>query len=90
MELRIAYRIQELTYGEPIKPVRRMLDALAKEVDGKKVRRTMIRDPCNPVNGTQLVREWDGTEHVITVLRDGFDWQGHRRRALVAEKIPSL
>jgi hypothetical protein len=82
LELRIAYRIQELTYGGPTKPVRRLLDALANEVDGKKVRRTMIRDPRNPVNGTRLVREWDGTEHVITVLKDGFDWQGRRYKSL--------
>jgi hypothetical protein len=82
LELRIAYRIQELTYGGPTKPVRRMLDALANEVDGKKVRRTMISDPRNPVNGTRLVREWDGTEHVITVLKDGFDWQGRRYKSL--------
>lgn len=82
LELRIAYRIQELTYGGPTKPVRRMLDALANEVDGKKVRRTMIRDPRNPVIGTRLVREWDGTEHVITILKDGFDWQGRRYKSL--------
>jgi hypothetical protein len=28
------------------------------------------------------VREWDGTEHVITVLKDGFDWQGRRYKSL--------
>jgi hypothetical protein len=45
LELRIAYRIQELTYGGPTKPVRRLLDALANEVDGKKVRRTRSMAP---------------------------------------------
>jgi len=28
------------------------------------------------------VREWDGAEHVITVLKDGFDWQGRRYKSL--------
>lgn len=82
LELRIAYRIQELTYGGPTKPVRQLLDALANEVEGKTVRRTMISDPRNPVIGTRLVREWDGAEHVVTVLKDGFDWQGRRYRTL--------
>lgn len=78
LEQRLAYKIQELTWGGPSKPVARLLDALADEVEGKKVRRTVISDPRNPVIGTRLVREWDGSEHVITVLKDGFDWQGRR------------
>ena len=84
LEQRIAYRIQELTWGGPSKPVRQLLDALADEVEGKKVRRTVISDPRNPVIGTRLVREWDGAEHVITVLKDGFDWQGRRYKSLSA------
>ena len=34
--------------------------------------------------GTRLVREWDGVEHVVTVLGDGFDWQGRRYKSLSA------
>ena len=82
LEQRLAYRIQELTWGGPSKPVRQLLDALADEVEGKKVRRFVISDPRNPVIGTRLVREWDGAEHVITVLKDGFDWQGRRYKSL--------
>jgi hypothetical protein len=82
LEQRLAYRIQELTWGGPSKPVRQLLGALADEVEGKKVRRTVISDPRNPVIGTRLVREWDGAEHVITVLKDGFDWQGRRYKSL--------
>jgi hypothetical protein len=82
LEQRLAYRIQELTWGGPSKPVRQLLDALADEVEGKKVRRSVITDPRNPVIGTRLVREWDGAEHVITVLKDGFDWQGRRYKSL--------
>ena len=84
LEQRLAYRIQELTYGGLPKPVSRLLDALADEVEGKKVRRTVISDPRNPVIGTRLVREWDGVEHVITVLQGGFDWQGRRYKSLSA------
>ena len=84
LEQRLAYRIQELTWGGPSRPVRQLLDALADEVEGKKTRRSMITDPRNPVIGTRLVREWDGAEHVITVLKDGFDWQGRRYKSLSA------
>jgi len=84
LERRIAYRIQELTFGGITKPTRQLLDALADEVEGKKVRKSMISDPRNPVIGTRLVREWDGTEHTITVLKDGFDWQGRRYKSLSA------
>ena len=89
LEQRLAYRIQELTFGGLSKPARQLLDALADEVEGKKVRKSVISDPRNPVIGTRLVREWNGVEHVITVLRDGFDWQGRRYKTLsaIARKI---
>ena len=84
LEQRIAYRIQELTWGGLAKPAARLLDALADEVEGKKVRQSVISDPRNPVIGTRLVREWDGAEHVITVMKDGFNWQGRRYKSLSA------
>ena len=84
LEQRMAYRIQELTWGGLAKPAAKLLDALADEVEGKKVRQSVISDPRNPVIGTRLVREWDGAEHVITVMTDGFDWQGRRYKSLSA------
>ena len=89
LEQRLAHRIQELTFGGLSKPARQLLDALADEVEGKKVRKSVISDPRNPVIGTRLVREWNGVEHVITVLRDGFDWQGQHYKTLsaIARKI---
>ena len=84
LQQRLAYRVQELAYGGLTKPVKAMLNALADEVEGKKVRRSVISDPRNPVIGTRLVREWDGVEYVITVLKDGFDWQGRRYKSLSA------
>ena len=84
LEQRIAYRIQELTWGGLAKPAAKLLDALADEVEGKKVRQSVISDRRNPVIGTRLVREWDGAEHVITMMTDGFDWQGRRYKSLSA------
>ena len=84
LELRIGYRIQELTYGGLTRETRRVLDLLADEVEGKISRKSMVADPRNPVVGTRLVREWDGAEHTVTILRDGYEWQGRKFRSLSA------
>ncbi|MDA7429874.1 DUF2924 domain-containing protein [Primorskyibacter aestuariivivens] len=84
LEIRIAYRTQELTYGGPDRETRRMLDLLADEVEGVAHRKNQIADPRNPVVGTRLIREWDGVEHTVTILKDGFDWQGRKFKSLSA------
>ena len=84
LEGRLAYRIQELTYGGPDQQTRRLLDLLADEVEGTLTRKAQIADPRNPVTGTKLLREWDGVEHCVTVLKDGFDWGGRRYKSLSA------
>jgi len=84
LEMRLAWRIQELTLGGLSRETRKMLDLLADEIDGTSDRKTIIADSRNPVIGTRLVREWDGIEHTVTVMRDGFDWQGRRFKSLSA------
>ena len=84
LESRLAYRIQELTYGGPDKQTRRLLGLLADEVEGTLTRKAQIADPRNPVVGTKLIREWDGVAHTVTVLKDGFDWGGQRYKSLSA------
>ena len=44
LEGRLAYRIQELTYGGPDKQTRRLLDLLADEVEGTLTRKAQIAD----------------------------------------------
>lgn len=84
LEIRIAYRIQELTYSGPDRETRRMLDLLADEVEGVARRKNQIADPRNPVVGTRLIREWDGVEQTVIVLKDGFEWQGRKFKSLSA------
>jgi hypothetical protein len=81
LEDRLAFRVQELHYGGLSDRARRKLDALADRLEPKAARR---RDPGRPITGTRLVREWQGTEHQITVLDDGFDWEGRRYKSLSA------
>ena len=65
LEVRIAGRIQELTYGGLTRDTRRTLDTLADEVEGKVSRKGMADDARNPLPGTKLVRQWDGSEHTV-------------------------
>ena len=84
LELRLAHRIQELTYGGVARETTKLLNALADEVQSKPGRKTMISDPRNPVVGTRLVREWDGAEHTTIVLRDGYEFEGRKYKSLSA------
>ena len=84
LEVRIGNRIQELMLGGLSRDTRRVLDLLVKELEGKNTRKAIMTDPRKPVPGTRLLREWDGAEHSVTVLRDGFDWQGRKFKSLSA------
>ena len=78
---RLAYRIQELAYGGLKPATRAKLDALADTLDSKAARKRVVN---GPVAGTQLIREWRGVEHKVTVLDDGFEWEGRRYKSLSA------
>jgi Protein of unknown function (DUF2924) len=78
---RLAYRIQELAYGGLKPATRTRLDALADALDPKAARK---RAANGPVVGTQLIREWRGVEHKVTVLTDSFEWEGRRYKSLSA------
>jgi hypothetical protein len=71
LESRLAYRIQELTYGGLKKETIERLQALGEQLDGGNivVRRTRVDN--RPIAGTRLIREWQGVEHCVTVLADG-------------------
>ncbi len=84
LELRLGYRVQELTLGGLSRETRRTLDLLADEIEGRAGRKAIMTDSRNPVVGTRLVREWGGVEHTVTVIKDGFDWQGQKFKSLSA------
>jgi hypothetical protein len=84
LEVRLGNRIQELMLGGLSRDTRRVLDLLVKELEGKNARKAIMTDPRKPIPGTRLLREWDGAEHSVTVLRDGFDWQGRKFKSLSA------
>jgi len=84
LESRLAYRIQELTYGGLKPETIRRLEALGEQLDGGNVVTRRIRSNLKPMAGTRLIREYQGVEQVVTVLRDGFEWQGRPYQSLSA------
>jgi hypothetical protein len=84
LQSRLAYRIQELAYGGLRPETRARLEALGEQLDGGNVVLRRIRADHRPLAGTRLVREHQGVQHTVTVLQDGFEWQGRPYRSLSA------
>lgn len=82
---RLAYRIQELEYGIDSRPLERQLEAHARQqmdMQGKPKRKNKHQTRDAPISGTRLMREYQGEEHVVTVLPHGFDYRGQRFKSL--------
>jgi Protein of unknown function (DUF2924) len=81
LEDRLVYRVQELHFGGLSDRARRKLDAMADALDPKTARQ---RDPGRPIAGTQLRRQWQGVEHVVTVREHDFEYDGRSYKSLSA------
>jgi DUF2924 family protein len=84
LESRLAYRIQELAYGGLKPETVKRLEALGEQLDGGNITLRRIRADLKPIAGTKLIREWQGIEQTVTVLADGYEWQGRPYRSLSA------
>jgi len=70
----IAHRIQEKAYGGLSRPVQRLLDQMMKAYAAKPNGKIVLPRRIKP--GSVLVREWKGKSHRVTVLADGFAYDG--------------
>lgn len=84
LESRLAYRIQELAYGGLKPETVKRLEMLGEQLDGGNITLRRIRADLKPIAGTKLIREWQGIEQTVTVLADGYEWQGRPYRSLSA------
>ena len=84
LESRLAYRIQELAYGGLKPETLARLEALGEQLDGGKVTVRRMRGDDKPIAGTQLIREYQGVEHVVHVTRAGYEYQGQPYHSLSA------
>jgi hypothetical protein len=84
LESRLAYRIQELAYGG-LKPetVERLV-ALGEQLDGGNPAVRKAKANSRPIAGTQLIREWKGVEHRVTVRQQDYEYQGRPYKSLSA------
>jgi len=84
LESRLAYRIQELAYGGLKPETVRRLEQLGEQLDGGNITIRKVRGSDQPIAGTRLLRAYQGVEHTVTVLRDGYEWQGRPYKSLSA------
>ena len=83
LALGIAYARQERSYGGLARPVAKELDRLlARVLRDEAVDAPNARTSPLPRTGTMLVREWRGTTHRVTVVDDGFRWNGKTHMSL--------
>lgn len=81
---RLAHQMQVAAHGDLSQHDRQRLDRYLTGLDDNPHGRIV-----KPVTGTIITREWQGVEHRVTVLEDGFEYQNIKYRSLsqVARKI---
>jgi hypothetical protein len=84
LESRLAYRIRELAYGGLKPEIIQRLEVLGQQLDGGNPVLRRIRGDDKPIAGTRLLREYQGVEHVVTVLHQGYEYQGRPYQSLSA------
>src|ERR1700719_3506787 len=70
----IAHRIQEKAYGGLSRSAQRLFDQMMKAYAAKPNCKLVLPRRIKP--GSVLVREWKGKSHRVTVLADGFVYDG--------------
>ena len=80
LESRLAYRIQELTYGGLKPATLERLEALGEQLDGGNITLRRIRADDKQIAGTRLIREWQGRPYrslsAIARAITGTRWNG--------------
>src|SRR5215207_10866923 len=76
LESRLACRIQELAYGGLKPETIERLVALGRQLDGGNAAVRKRPADSRPIAGTQLIREYHGVEHCVTVRDDGYEYRG--------------
>jgi hypothetical protein len=84
LENRLAYRIQELAYGGLKPETLRRLEILGEQYDSDNVTTRRIRHDAPAGRRHETDPRVQGVEHTVTVLADGYEWQGRPYRSLSA------
>lgn len=86
----IAYKIQEKAYGGLSQSMKRKLNTIAKQIDGDDRGGLDTGPALKP--GAKLIREWQAQTYTVTVLDDGFEYNGKRYGSLsmIAREITGV
>jgi hypothetical protein len=86
---RLTYRLQELAWDDKTGTLEQRLDAMVKARLGDDLKRERKRAIHRPMVGTKLLRIYQGVEFHVTVLADGFSFDGRKYKSLsrIAEVI---
>jgi hypothetical protein len=76
----IAHRIQEKAYGGLSASTQRLLNQLVRAALAKPNGRLELPRRIKP--GAELVRTWKGRTHRVTVIADGFSYDGEKYASL--------
>jgi hypothetical protein len=79
LEQRLTYRLQEIAYGGLTE---KTIEKMKRLRDGKTDRQR--KRTAKPPAGTVLLKEYEGIEHRVRVLPDGFDYNGQKFKSLTA------
>lgn len=81
LRLGIAYRQQEQRFGGVSRSTKSLLGQLAAQ---PKEGFRKGSPPRKLTVGTRLVRDWHGVGHTVTILENGFEYDGKQWRSLTA------
>jgi DUF2924 family protein len=86
----VAYKVQEQAHEGLSLGTKRRLRALSEGADRRGGVAAAPSVTLKP--GTKLVREWHGRAHTVSVLDDGFEYQGERYPSLtrIARRITGV
>lgn len=80
LQLGIGYKLQEQRLGSISRSTRALLRQTIQSEAGSGPKPL----PRKLMPGTKLIRDWHGVGHTITVLEDGFEYQGKYWKSLTA------
>jgi hypothetical protein len=78
----VAYQMQVEAYGGLSNSTKRRLREIAEAVRRGNPDVAGVARKIRP--GTQMIRQWQNTTHVVTTTSDGFEWNGKSYKSLSA------
>jgi hypothetical protein len=86
----VAHRVQEQAHGGLSLGTKRRLHTLSGGADQRG--RSAAAPSVTLKPGTKLIREWHGHAHTVSVLDDGFEYQGERYPSLtqIARRVTGV